>query len=61
MSLSFYFNAPCQKCGKPTVHAAIDRHPTSPDLAIQNFNCAHCGLIKTEVLQMKPPSRRLQQ
>ena len=57
MSLSFYFSDPCQQCGKPTMHAAIDRHPTDRHLAVQKFHCAHCGPIKTEMLSLKPHKR----
>ena len=55
MSLSFYFNNPCHRCGLPMVHATIDRHPAVRDLALHKFYCANCGPIKTEVLSLKPP------
>jgi uncharacterized Zn finger protein len=57
VSLSFYFSGPCQRCGRATMHAAIDRHPTDRLLAIQKFHCAHCGPIKTEILSLKPHKR----
>jgi hypothetical protein len=57
MSMSFYFNNPCHSCGRPTMHATIDCHPTARDLAIRKFHCVHCGPIKTEVLSLKSPRR----
>jgi hypothetical protein len=57
MSLSFYFSGPCYRCGSPTMHAAIERHPTDPDLAVQKFHCASCGPIKIEILSLKPHGR----
>ena len=29
-------------------------HPTRRDLALQNFECADCGAVKTKVLSLKP-------
>jgi hypothetical protein len=40
------------------MHAAIERHPTDRDLAVQKFHCASCGPIKTEILSLKSPRRR---
>jgi hypothetical protein len=57
MSLNFYFNNPCPRCGKLTTHVVIDRHPTNRDLAVKKFRCGLCGPIKTEILSLKPPRR----
>ena len=57
MSLNFYFNNPCPRCGRPTMQAIIDRHPTDRDLAVKKFRCGHCGPIKAEILSLKPPRR----
>jgi hypothetical protein len=55
MSLSFYFNDPCPKCGKPTVKAVIEAHPSHRDLALYNFHCAGCGPIKTKIISLELP------
>jgi hypothetical protein len=57
MSLSFCFNNSCDQCGRPTMRALIDRHPTDRHLAVQKLHCAHCGPIKTEILSLKPRKR----
>jgi hypothetical protein len=54
MSLNFYLNDPCPKCGKPTMYAVIDRHPTKSDIAIHKLQCAQCGPLKTQALPLKP-------
>jgi hypothetical protein len=36
------------------MQAIIEPHPTRPDLALQNFECADCGPIKTRILSLKP-------
>jgi hypothetical protein len=58
MSLMFHFNDPCPKCGKPSMYAVIDRHPTKSDIAIHKLQCAQCGPLKTQALPLKPASRR---
>jgi hypothetical protein len=52
MSLTFYSNDPCPKCNRPILHAVIDPHPTSRDLAFHKFHCADCGPIRTEILSL---------
>jgi hypothetical protein len=55
MSMIFYFKDPCPKCSKPIMHAVVEPHPSSRDLAIHKLNCADCGPIKTILLSLKPP------
>jgi hypothetical protein len=54
MSLNLTYNDPCPRCGKPTMHCAIEPHPSRNDIAIQDFYCGDCGPIKTVVLSLKP-------
>jgi len=54
MSLIVSFNEICPKCRKPTMQTLIESHPTNRDLALENFNCADCGLVRTEVLSLTP-------
>jgi hypothetical protein len=51
----------CPKCHKPISQATVERHPTRRDLAIHNFACARCGIVKTKVLFRRPakPSLKL--
>ena len=44
----------CPKCRKPIRPAPVEQHPTRRDLAIHNFQCATCGIVKTKVLFRKP-------
>jgi hypothetical protein len=54
MSLIFRTNDPCPKCNKPMAQAVIERHPTRNDLAVHNFYCPDCGLVKTQIISLKP-------
>jgi hypothetical protein len=54
MSLTFYSNDACPKCSKPTLQSVIEPHPSRRDLALQNFQCAKCGPIKTNILSLIP-------
>ena len=54
MSLNLTYNDPCPRCGKPTMHCAIEPHPSRNDIAIQDFYCGDCGPIKTVVLSLEP-------
>ena len=51
----------CPKCRKPIRPAPVEQHPTRRDLAIHNFQCATCGIVKTKVLFRRPakPSLKL--
>jgi hypothetical protein len=55
MALTFYSNDPCPKCRWPVMHAVIGAHPNLRDVALQNFYCAKCGPIRTEILSLRPP------
>jgi hypothetical protein len=39
-------NEPCPRCGKTIRQTTIDLHPTRASLAIHNFECVDCGLVK---------------
>ena len=52
MSLIFHTNDPCPKCNKPMAQA--EQHPTRNDLAVHNFYCSDCGLVKTQIISLKP-------
>jgi uncharacterized Zn finger protein len=54
MPLSFQLNDRCPRCGKLTMQAVIEAHPTSPDIAFHNFHCADCGPVKTKVILLTP-------
>jgi uncharacterized Zn finger protein len=54
MSLILHVNDPCPKCGKPIMHAVIDRHPTKSDIAIYKLECGQCGPVKIQALPLKP-------
>jgi len=53
MSLTLFIHDTCPKCHKPIMQAIIEPHPTRRDLALQNFECADCGAVKTKVLSLK--------
>ncbi len=57
MSLTLFIHDTCPKCHKPTMQAIIEPHPTRRDLALQNFECADCGAVKTKVLSLKSRGR----
>jgi hypothetical protein len=57
MSLTLHFNERCPKCGKVKMRSVIEAHPSRSDVALQNFACADCGPVKTEVLSLTPPAR----
>jgi len=54
MPFTFYIDDTCPKCRKPKMQAVIEPHPTRCDLALQNFECADCGPVKTKVLSLRP-------
>ena len=54
MSLNLYLNDLCPHCGKPTLQAVIEAHPTRRDLAVEKFHCAVCGPIKHKIISLKP-------
>jgi hypothetical protein len=35
------------------MQAIIEPHPSRRDLALENFECADCGPVKTKVLSLK--------
>jgi hypothetical protein len=54
MSLTVFFSETCPKCHKPIMQAVIEPHPTRDDCALQNFECADCGVVKTKIYSLKP-------
>ena len=54
MSLNLFIHDTCPKCYKPIMQAVIEAHPTRRDLALQNFECADCRVVKTKVFSLKP-------
>jgi hypothetical protein len=54
MSVELFMNDPCPKCHRPLRQTTVTPHPTSRDLAIHNFECADCGLVKSRILLVKP-------
>jgi C4-type Zn-finger protein len=54
MSFTLYVDDTCPKCRKPTMQAVVELHPTNPELALQNFECADCGPVKTKIISLKP-------
>jgi C4-type Zn-finger protein len=59
MPFTVFCTETCPKCHKPITQADIEPHPTRSDLALQNFECADCGFVKTKIYSLKsdkPPS-----
>jgi hypothetical protein len=46
-------NDTCPKCRKPIKATSVTPHPTRRDLAIHDFACADCGVVKTKILFLK--------
>jgi hypothetical protein len=38
---------PCHICGKQTSLAAIEPHPTHPEVELRTFRCDDCGPVRT--------------
>jgi uncharacterized Zn finger protein len=53
MPLNIAVDEKCPRCGKPITVAVIDLHPTRLDKAIESFECAGCGYVKTAVLSLR--------
>jgi hypothetical protein len=56
MSFDLCMNDTCPKCRKLIKLAAVNPHPTSPNLAVQKFECSDCGPVTTRMLFRKPPA-----
>ena len=54
MSVTLYTNEPCPRCRETIRQTTIDLHPTRAGLAIHNFECVDCGLVKCKVYSLKP-------
>jgi hypothetical protein len=54
MSFTFFVDDTCPKCSKPVAVAVIERHPSRPDLAINNFQCVDCGPVEAKIYSLKP-------
>jgi hypothetical protein len=57
MSFALSVNDTCPRCHKPIMQAVIEPHPSNHDLALQNFECADCGPVKTKIYSLKPPAQ----
>ena len=55
MSLTVFVSETCPRCRKPITQAEIEPHPHRADYALQNFQCADCGIVKTKIYALKPP------
>ena len=38
---------PCLACGKQTSLAAVEPHPTHPEIELLTFHCEDCGPVRT--------------
>jgi hypothetical protein len=59
MSLTLFINEPCPRCQKPIRQTTVGLHPTNPDIALHNYECADCGPVKTKIISLKskkPPA-----
>ena len=54
MPLDQSMNDTCPKCRRPIRLKSITPHPLRYDLAIHNFECAECGIVKTKIVLLKP-------
>jgi hypothetical protein len=50
MPFDLFNDDTCPKCRKPIKQTTVERHPTRRDLAIHNFRCANCGIVKINIL-----------
>jgi hypothetical protein len=57
MPLTFFVDEICPKCRKPIKIAVIELHPSRPDLAVHNFECADCGPVRAKLISLKPPKQ----
>ena len=58
MSLNLFSDEPCPRCRKPIRQTTVGLHPTNPDIALHNYECADCGPVKTRILLQKPGESR---
>jgi hypothetical protein len=58
MSLTLFIDDICPRCRNPINLSLIEPHPTRTDLALHNFECADCGVVKTKIYSLKPNARR---
>jgi len=54
MSLMLFIDVPCPKCQRTIRHTIIDIHPTIPSAALQTYECADCGPVKTKIISLEP-------
>jgi uncharacterized Zn finger protein len=41
----------CPICGKETTLAAIEPHPTHPEMELHTYRCVDCGPVRTTSVQ----------
>ena len=62
MAFTLFYNDTCPRCRKPLMRGVVEPHPSRPDLALNNFQCANCGPVKTKIISLEPnkpsPERR---
>jgi hypothetical protein len=49
--------ATCPRCERAVSLAAIERHPTRPDIALCNYQCIDCGPVLAKTLSLVPPTK----
>jgi len=54
MPFTLYIDDICPKCHQPVILTVIELHPSRPDLAIHNFQCADCGVVEGKIVSLKP-------
>lgn len=53
MSLTLFVDETCPKCRKPIKQSFVELHPSNSNLAIQNFQCADCGTVKSRLYSLQ--------
>jgi uncharacterized Zn finger protein len=47
----------CPICGKETILAVIEPHPTHPTITLHTYRCVDCGAVKTtSILRSTAPT-----
>jgi hypothetical protein len=43
----------CPMCHQPVSIATIEKHPTRPDVVLQNYQCVDCGPVMTKLISLR--------
>jgi hypothetical protein len=54
MSFTLYTDEPCPRCQKPIRQTTVSLHPSLPDIALHDYECADCGPVKTKMISLTP-------